>query len=359
MSSPVPNAARKRDLRLDLIRALAAVMVLAVHFFMNSDINSLPVQGLRMQAATVVRTGLISCVPLFLLLSGWLLRDRRWSRQYYRGLLRVLLAYVLAGVVCLIVRTAVRGEGFVPFFWVKELVGFSAAPYGWYVGMYLGLFLLIPFLNAMWAALGDKEQRALAVTLLLLSALPTVNDVTLRFDVKLLPDCWTQLYPITYYVLGMYLRKRPLAWSRRACFAGAAGAALCGGLVHIWLAQGGPLSCSDITYWGGIFPTASSVLLFSALRQCRVEAWPLGVQRVVSRIARLSLSIYLISWIPDYFLYAALAQRVPAALDRLIWFPVMVLAVLVLSLPMAQILVWGEEWILRWINRRFPGKHIT
>ena len=345
---------RQRDLGLDLIRSAAAVMVPAVHFFMNSEINSLPVQGLRMGAATVARTALIDCVPLFLLLSGWLMGKRRWSRSYWRGGLRVLLAYLLAGLVCLGVRTAVRGEGFVPLFWLRELAGFSAAPYGWYVGMYLGLFLLMPFLNALWAALGDRERRALVWTLLALTALPTVNDVTRVWDITLLPEGFTALYPVTYYVLGLSLRQRPLPFSRRACFLGAAAASLWGGLVHIWLARGGVLSCADITYWGGIFPTASSVLLFSGLRQCRAEAWPLGVRRFIHGVARLSLPLYLISWIPDYFLYAALARRVPAVLDRLVWFPAVTAAVIALSLPMAQVLVWGTEGLLRWINRRFP-----
>lgn len=36
---------------------------------------------------------------------------------------------------------------------------FKAAPYGWYVGMYMGLYLMIPFLNKAWNGFEEKSKK--------------------------------------------------------------------------------------------------------------------------------------------------------------------------------------------------------
>ena len=214
--------AKQRDLRLDLIRSAAVVMVLSVHFFLNCGFYDLPVQGHRMEIAAVVRTGLMSCVPLFLLLSGWLLGERRWSLRYYKGALRVIVAYGLAGTACFLFRGLFLHGPLRPGTWLRELLQFSAAPYGWYIAMYLGLFLLIPFLNAMWAALGQRERKFLIATLLLVAVAPSIDNITAIWQIQLLPDWWNRLYPIAYYCIGMQLRQHPIPWRWPVCLLGAA-----------------------------------------------------------------------------------------------------------------------------------------
>lgn len=346
--------AKQRDLRLDLIRSAAVVMVLSVHFFLNCGFYDLPVQGHRMEIAAIVRTGLMSCVPLFLLLSGWLLGERRWSLRYYKGALRVIVAYGLAGTACFLFRGLFLHGPLRPGTWLRELLQFSAAPYGWYIAMYLGLFLLIPFLNAMWAALGQRERKFLIATLLLVAVAPSIDNITAIWQIQLLPDWWNRLYPIAYYCIGMQLRQCPIPWRWPVCLLGAAVSTVCGGLVHIYLMKGGPLAYLEVTYWGGLFTVTTAVLLFSALRQWPAERWPGGVRWCLDRLSRLSLSVYLISWIPDQLVYPRLAARVPEIVDRLVWFPVVVVTVLLLSLPMAQVLVWLEGGILRLADRLWP-----
>ena len=56
--------------------------------------------------------------------------------------------------------------------------GFSSAPYAWYVEMYIGLFLLIPFLNGAYHSLTSKGQkRALICTMIVIAALPNILNV--------------------------------------------------------------------------------------------------------------------------------------------------------------------------------------
>ena len=160
---------KKRDLNLDLIRAAAVTMVVAVHFFLNCGFYETPLTGFRMVAATAVRTLLMVCVPLFLLLTGYLRAGKAWSPGYYRGLGRILLTYLLCSLICLAFRTVYLREALSAMDYLRGILHFSGAPYGWYVEMFVGLYLLSPFLNAMWSALDERAKTALLLACYLVS----------------------------------------------------------------------------------------------------------------------------------------------------------------------------------------------
>ena len=68
--------------------------------------------------------------------------------------------------------------------------------------MYIGLFLFAPVINLALDALKTAKQLCwLALTMVVLTALPSITAI------NLIPDYWTSLYPITYYVLGAVIRK--------------------------------------------------------------------------------------------------------------------------------------------------------
>ena len=114
-----------------------------------------------MALAVVGRMAHMTCVPLFMMLTGWLCIDRRWSPGYYRKLLPTLLVYGLAGCLRMLFSAVWMGIGITPLSAVHRLLDFNAAPYGWYIEMYIGLFLPSPFLNAAWKGL-TGGRRALA-----------------------------------------------------------------------------------------------------------------------------------------------------------------------------------------------------
>ena len=46
---------------------------------------------------------------------------------------------------------------------VFKLLDFTGAPYSWYIEMYLGLFLLIPFLNILYNNLASQRHKQILV----------------------------------------------------------------------------------------------------------------------------------------------------------------------------------------------------
>ena len=89
----------QRDIGLDLTRILAFLAVPSVHFFLNSTYYDTAIVGPRMALMTVMRTAFMVCVPLYMLLSGYLSAGkhipltRSGLLGYYKKLLPIFLTY--------------------------------------------------------------------------------------------------------------------------------------------------------------------------------------------------------------------------------------------------------------------------
>lgn len=339
------RARLQRNFGLELVRAAAGVLTLSVHFFLNNGFYETPAEGKTMLAACIVRMLCMSCVPLFLLLTGYTCINRRWSKGYYRKLLPVLFIYVMSGAACLAFRWFWLGERWGLKGLVRQFTVYAAAPYAWYIEMYIGLFLLSPFLNAAWHALEERGKRALTLTLVGLTALPgVVNQIG-----ALLPTWWVGIYPLTYYVLGAWLREHPLrlrGWQLLACWLGL-GAVM--GVKGYFTAAGGTYLWMPEDQWGSFALTLQTVCLFSCLQRAKGEGAPTPVRWCVARVAKLSLPMYLVSYIVDQTVYPVLNQAVVQAQRRLFWMPLIVPVVVVCSLVLAQLVDWAAQALMRLI----------
>ena len=329
-------ADKKRDLNLDLIRAVAVFFTVGMHFMDNSGIYDIDIRGALPLCTAMLRMLFTACVPMFLMLTGWLCRGRRLSRRYYRSVVRILEIYLLSSVLCLLYRAFLAHEEIDLRYAVGSVVNFYASGYGWYVMMYLGLFLMMPFLNLMFSGLETRRQRlALIASFFALSHLPSLLNVRLQ----LLSVWWKNLYPITYYFTGAYLAEyRPRLSAKKALCLLAALLPLC--VLFNRFAYGvGGAGMIGVTYdHAEVY--AVSMLCFLTLRGVRTESLPEGLCRFVARVSRLSFGAYLLSWISDGLLYPPFVRMVPGYIQRLPW----ALPVTALSLALALLLSQFTEW---------------
>lgn len=115
-----------------------------------------------MYIMTLMRSFFIICVPLFLTLSGYLLRRKQLEKNYYKRISKIIITYVLASLFCVIYSVVFLKQDLTVKSIILNIFAFSAAPYSWYIEMYLGLFLLIPFLNIVYNSLPSQKMQNLA-----------------------------------------------------------------------------------------------------------------------------------------------------------------------------------------------------
>ena len=138
---------QNRNASMDIIRIVAAFTVLSVHFFLHNGFYSQIVEGVAMYIMVLMLTLFSVCVPLFMNLTGYLMSHKTLSRKYYSGISKTLIIFVLATLACMIFKTVHDNEPFSLKSFILGTLDFTGANYSWYIEMYIGLFLLVPFLN--------------------------------------------------------------------------------------------------------------------------------------------------------------------------------------------------------------------
>ena len=167
-----------RDDKLDIIRIFALFCVISVHFFLNSGFYTEIVIGKKMYIMSILRSFFIICVPLFIMLTGYLLNGKTLSRKYYKGIIKTLITYLLCSIFYSLFLKFYLKEDINLSIFLKNLSTYRGTQYSWYIEMYIGLFLLIPFLNIIINNLKSKrEYHMLLITLIVLVGLPNVLNV--------------------------------------------------------------------------------------------------------------------------------------------------------------------------------------
>lgn len=320
---------QKRNPALDIIRIIALTGVIAVHFFLNTEFYYFIVAGKRLFLMTVLRNALMVCVPLFLILSGYLMNKKSLSKKYYYGLEKTISIYLSISIITILYRSIILKESYSFGGVIFQILGFSAAPYSWYIEMYIGLYLLIPFLNVLYNGLeGQRQKQVLILTLLFLTSLP--NIVNTQQDI--LPNWWSIIYPLTYYFLGCYLNEFPWKCSNRlnACVFFTM-VVLFGSfnfvMSHDRLYFDGPWQD-----WGSLPIVIMTICVFSFVLNLNLQKLSTTIRNCLAEISDLCLGVYLISYIFDSCYYKILNTRVTEVPLRLNYFPLMVIAVLISSL---------------------------
>ena len=337
-------ALTKRNPAADLIRIFALFLVVSVHFFLNNGFYSHTVEGGRMYVMTLMRSFFIICVPLFLTLSGYLLRKKQPEKSYYKRISKIIITYLLASLLCVVYSVVFLNRDLSVKTIILNILSFKAAPYSWYIEMYLGLFLLIPFLNIVYNALPSQKWKIwLIITFIILTALPSVLNIY-SFDLpssdmnKLIPAWWQTLYPITYYYIGCYLSEYGLKINKILNVA----------LIILWTVLSGSF-CYGRSYntnfiWGdwcnyqSLFNVVLTVLVFAFFININYDRLPGRSAKFIQKISSLTLGGYLVSWIFDSELYPVLAEKVPSVTKRLEYYIIIVPIVFILSLLASYLL---------------------
>lgn len=299
-----------RNINIDLVKAVASVCVVCVHFFLNSGFYDAELHGFTGLWASYLRTLFMVCVPLFLIATGFLMKNKTISKEYYFGALRTLAIYLVASLFCLIWRILYFQQDISVSRGILMVLDYSACSYSWYIEMYLGLFLIIPFLNVLYSSLKKDHRKLLLGTLVILVALPPqVNYVK-----QILPGWWSELlFPILYYYIGAFLRDYPISVSPgKLLFVFALWVGVCASFNYYLCinSEGNTFGWHDYTDWGSIQNVVSATLLFSLIFALRLPNPSSVFGKVVICVSRYSLGTYLLSWIMDKTFYPLLTDSV-------------------------------------------------
>ena len=339
---------KSRNINLDVVRTVAVLSVLSVHFFLNSGYYGIPLNSPIMYWATIIRTIFLICVPLFILLTGFLMNKKTISKKYYINILKVIITYILSTLTIIVFKIVVLHENLSVIQMIQNIISFEQ--YSWYIEMYIGLYLLIPFLNIIYNNCSNEQKKLLIAVLSLMTSVPAVVN---SFGYSILPDFWTEFYPITYYFIGAYLSENysRIKASTITLFAMFILVIIVAGTFIYYKSNGGCYVWGDWGTWESIFNVCTSTLLFATLLKIDFSRIPSGIVKVISTISKVSLPLYLTSWISDRVVYNAADYYVAEFSEKLMYAPLIVGLSFVLALIMAVLINGVSNLVNKMISR--------
>lgn len=195
----------KRNINIDIIKVVSLLLVIGVHFFLYTGYYSIN-YSITNSVFIVLRNICMACVPLFIIVTGYLNRNKVWSKKYYLNIGRVYLLYSLA----MFILTLVDSKYVVNTTLFKNaLINIlNYKYYGWYITMYVGLMLLTPIINLAFKNMNESIRKYAIINIILAISIPvTLVDLfsNVRYSIlaHILPNWWYYTWPLMYYIIGV------------------------------------------------------------------------------------------------------------------------------------------------------------
>lgn len=290
---------KKRNINIDFVKCLAVFFVISVHFFLNNGFYDKIIEGRTMYVFIIMRSLFMICVPLFLVTTGYLMKNKKLEKEYYIKINKTLSIYIISTIMIIIYQIVYLKYHLSLKTIIREILEFDIG-YCWYIKMYIGLYILIPFINLIYNNLKTKkEKKILIISMMILTSFPGITNIKYH----LLPDWWLELYPLTYYFWGAYLKEYKLNMSKLTNLIAILVSLTISSVINIYLSNESIFNRGIHNDWGSIFNVLTTILIFNLILNINLEKVHIIIKKTIIKISELSLGLYLISNMVDNYLY--------------------------------------------------------
>ena len=344
---------RNRNTTLDLIRIFACFCVISVHFFLNSGFYNQPVIGNKMFFWVCIRSFLMICVPLFAILSGYLEKDKILCKSYFFKIKKVIGIYILASIAVFIYKNLYLNQNLSIKKLILGILSYSMADYAWYTEMYIGLFLLIPFLNKLYHSLNKKqEKQCLIIILCFMTSLSGIINVydfreagwwfhplqSNSFQ-KIIPNWWLGIWPITYYFIGCYIKDYSIKIKKSLNILCILILTLLYGAYCYWRSYEASFVWGAWQEWGAFPILMLTVLVFVFFVNINMDNCPRWCKFILKHCSNACWGAYLVSYIFDNMFYSKLDAMITDIPLKLSYYFIMVGSVFFCSMALSMVLL--------------------
>lgn len=298
----------KREVGGDIARVIAVILVPVVHFFgltFYYNTNFTP----YMIAPTAIRWLGICAVPLFMIISGYFKCNATISKKHYFAIIPLLFTHIFISSIRIFVDLYFHNEAVDISYILDRLLYFK---YGWYIRLYIGMLLLMPFFNIAYKNIVDKWKKE--VFILTLVGLNALGPLT--FDA--VPSSWLILYVFGYYIIGCYLAEYKVKINPFLAvmsilflliFASAATYMHCKDSIFNW----GFIGYQANSGYSSMLTVFVSVLVMVTCLNIDFNVKPINL--LLKSVSVISLEMYLFSQMFDGFIYKDIINNNVAFMD--------------------------------------------
>lgn len=283
-----------RDSNIELLRILMMIVIVAHHYIVNSGIFQMIVNTPPRQATSEFRTmfallfgwGGKTAINVFLIITGYFMcrQEFKWRKVLFLAGEVVFYRWIIAAIFLV--------SGYEPFSLKEFVKTVLVVPYGFgqgFTSSFLGMYVLVPFINIFIQALDRKNLEKLLVTLLVIFT---------GFSTFFFNSAFEYLgWYVTMYLAGSYIRLFGAEWMRNLRTTGF----LCAGfLVLSWFSVAGIRLVSlilnrNLPYY---YFVADSNKILAFLTACALFLFfknlNIGKSRIINRFAASTFGVLMI-----------------------------------------------------------------
>ena len=361
------TAQKPRFVGIDIVKILACLLVVCIHFFLYTGFYAEPITEQFGKPQIYFRWIAYCCVPLFMITTGYLMKNKTLSKKYFLGIIRVAVLYVIISVICVIYNKVHFEKVYTLADFLKGFLNYTNAQYAWYVEYYFCIFLIIPFINMAYNGLKNRKEKAFMVIIVFLITIVSQSfflGFEMETQTRVLPGYFLRCYPISYYLIGAYIRDYPPKRTFTNKLYILAAFVIC----LIWLSkttfeqslenlQNNYVMLSwhynDYGTWPvAVCSTAIFLLLFDITCSNKV------VSKLLSIVSNATFACYLISYVFDNSFYLTLSSTVPTVQERFqLNNMVPTIAKIFGCAMLSGLLLQGFYCFFEWLIKRAIAKH--
>lgn len=293
----------KRMYGLDILRIIAVCFVLIVHFFHRTYFEDVEIVGLNLIFQRSINLIGLSCVPLFIMLTGYLNKHTKYNKEFFKKLLNIIIIWLFYSICEYIILRIYRGtiQDTNIYDFIYAITSFSGCGYSWYIEMYIGLYCFAPIINNAFDSFSDKDKKVMIILTFFTFIFPGIWNKLLG-NVVHFPNYWDEFYFISYYIFGKYISYKKPKLKKISII-------LILTLMEICLYF---YANKYSVNYSCIFIFIQTILIFLFFYDARVKS--LFFKKVLKNIFNLSLDIYLASSLVDRLVYPEILKHYEATI---------------------------------------------
>ena len=317
----------KRNINIDIIKVLALFLVIGVHFFLYTGYNSTSfVYSYFSLPFIAIRNICMTCVHLFIIVTGYLNKDKTWNKTYYLNIFRIYLIYSIT----ILLLTFIDLEYKINFNLFKtflvNMLNFRF--YGWYINMYIGLMLVAPIFNIAFKTMSEQIRKYAVFNIIL--------NIKYSILANSLPNWWYYSWPLIYYMIGLlfaYDKTFVIDFFKRTKLIFLMTLITSSFLYFILNIH------TETTLYANIFIVILSILIFSYFINMNTSTSILyTLKPYIIYISNNTLLAFLLSYIVDTYVYPKILYRIVSVNIRLTLLPLIVIVNFLLTILITAII---------------------
>ena len=195
---------------INITKTIACISVILLHYtqYFYSTVNNSTVFVLLHSFRWIV----FGCIGYYCLCAGFLQYKKTFSKKYYKKIIKILVLFLIYCTLSFIFIHKPSNLSFSSIYQGITYYFFEFKGYYWYMAMYFGLYLIIPFLNMIIANTTKKQHLFLIIISIILFSghdfIMQARDIQPFFsNINISGYYSSDLFPLTYYFIGAYINK--------------------------------------------------------------------------------------------------------------------------------------------------------